>query len=105
MLKRIESDDADRVVELPRHEIGEDGFEVCALDLGFSVNTARRTEAVHHEVDGLIRAEGHDPRPPALPRHPPPLLKKRNENKSGFGEYRPPQTKKGPGRPRAPCRW
>src|SRR6202022_1798583 len=61
MLKRIEGYNADRVIELPRHEIGDDGFEVCPLNFGFAVNSAQSTEAVDHEVDGLISAVGHDP--------------------------------------------
>jgi hypothetical protein len=40
MLKRVESDDADRIVELPRHEIGDDRFEVCLLDVGLAVGGA-----------------------------------------------------------------
>src|ERR1700730_16952347 len=69
MLKRVEGNNADRVVELPRHEIGDDGFEVRPLDLGFAVNGAESAEAVDYEVDGLIRAIGHDPWRPAGARH------------------------------------
>src|ERR1700730_11524354 len=69
MLKRIESNNTDRVVELPGHEIGDDGFEISPLGLGFAVNGAQSAEAVDHEVDGLIRAIGHDPRRPAGARH------------------------------------
>jgi hypothetical protein len=32
MLKGVEGDNPDRVVELPRHQIGDDSFEVCLLD-------------------------------------------------------------------------
>src|SRR5229473_2874751 len=65
MLRRVEGDNADRVIELPGHEIGDDGFEVCPLDFGFAVNSAHSAEAVYYEVDGLIRAVGHDPWRPA----------------------------------------
>jgi hypothetical protein len=36
MLKRVEGDNADRVVELARHEIGNYGFEICPLGFGFA---------------------------------------------------------------------
>src|SRR6266702_8367837 len=32
MLQRVECYDPDRVVKLPRHEIGDDCFELCPLD-------------------------------------------------------------------------
>src|ERR1019366_8446884 len=67
MLKCIEGDNADRVVKLPRHEIGDDSFEVGAFDFGFAVNAAQLTEAVDYEVNGLIRAVGHDCRRPTRP--------------------------------------
>jgi hypothetical protein len=41
MLERIEGYNADRIIELPRHEIGDDSFEVCPRDLGFAVNGAQ----------------------------------------------------------------
>src|ERR1700692_2210243 len=69
MLKRVEGYNADRGIELPGHEIGDDGFEVCPLNFGFAVNGAQSAEAVYYEVDGLIRAIGHDPRRPAGARH------------------------------------
>src|ERR1700736_3903290 len=69
MLKRIEGYNTDRVVELPRHEIGNDGFEIRPLSLVFAVNSAHSAEAGYYEVDGLIRAVGHDPWRPAGARH------------------------------------
>ena len=48
MLKRIEGDDADRVVELARHKVGDDGFEVGPLDLSLAVNGAKAAKAVDH---------------------------------------------------------
>lgn len=56
MLQRVECDDANRVVELPRHEVGYDHFEVYALDLGLAINTPKPCEAINYEVDGLVRA-------------------------------------------------
>ena len=50
MLKRVEGDDADRIVELPRHQIGDDGFEVCPLDVGLAVGGAKAAKAV--DADG-----------------------------------------------------
>ena len=37
MLKRVEGDNADRVVELARHEIGDYGFEISPLGCGFTL--------------------------------------------------------------------
>jgi hypothetical protein len=51
MLKCVEGNNADRVIELPRHEIGDDGFEVCPLDLGFAVNGAQSAKAVDYKID------------------------------------------------------
>jgi hypothetical protein len=69
MLKRIEGDNAERVVELSRHQIGDDGFEVGLLDFGLAVDGAKSGKAVDHEVDRLIRTVGYDPRRPADARH------------------------------------
>jgi hypothetical protein len=46
MLKRVEGDDADRIVELPRYQIGDDRFEVCPLDFGLAVDGAKAAKAV-----------------------------------------------------------
>jgi hypothetical protein len=70
MLKRIEGDNADRVVELSRHQIRDDDFEVGPLDLGFAVNRAKTGKAVDHEVDRLICTVGHYPWRPGGSRHP-----------------------------------
>jgi hypothetical protein len=53
--------DADRVVELARHQIGDNSFEVCPLDLGFAVNGAQSAKVVDYKINGLISAVGHDP--------------------------------------------
>src|ERR1700736_4987721 len=55
MLKCVEGNNADWVAKLPRHEIGDDSFEVRPLDFGFAVNAALPAEAINYEVDGLIR--------------------------------------------------
>jgi hypothetical protein len=59
MLKRIEGNDAHRVVELARYEIADDGFEVRQLNFRFAVNGARPAKAVDDGVDGLIRTVRH----------------------------------------------
>ena len=60
MFKGIEGDDANRVIELPRHQIGDDRFEVCPLYVGFAVCGAKPAKAVDDEIDRL------DPRRRAL---------------------------------------
>lgn len=65
----VESDDADRVVELPRHQIGYDSLKVCPFDVGFAIGSAKGAKTVDHEVDGLIRAIGHNRRGPVCSSH------------------------------------
>jgi hypothetical protein len=60
MPKRVEGDNANGVIELARQKIGDDGFEVRPLDLGFAVHAAQPTEAVDHEVYGLVGPIGHN---------------------------------------------
>jgi hypothetical protein len=36
----MESQDANRIVELPLHQIGDDSFQVCPLDFGFAADVA-----------------------------------------------------------------
>src|SRR5664279_6346649 len=69
MLRRVEGDDADRIIELPRYQICDDRFEVCPLDVGLAVSGPKAAKAVDHEIDRLIRAIGHDRRGPACSRH------------------------------------
>jgi hypothetical protein len=69
MLKRIEGDNADRVVELSRHQIDNDSFEVGPLDFRLAVDSTQPAEAVDHEVNCLVRAVGYDPWRPADARH------------------------------------
>jgi hypothetical protein len=61
MFERVERDDANRSIELPSEQIGDDGLKVRPLDLRFAVHGTRSSEAVHHEVDGLISAIGTIP--------------------------------------------
>jgi hypothetical protein len=68
MLKRVEGDNADRVDELSRHQIGDDGFEVGPLNFGLAVNGVA-AKAVDNEEGNLIRPLRHDPWRPACSRH------------------------------------
>jgi hypothetical protein len=55
MLERIEGDDADRIVELTRHEIANDRLQVNPLKFCFTVNVTAGEVPIHHKIDGLIR--------------------------------------------------
>src|SRR5215204_2817948 len=68
MLQRVEGHDANRIIELPGHEIVDDGFEIGALDLGLAVN-GPVFEAVDHEIDRLIRTVRNGTRRPARSGH------------------------------------
>jgi hypothetical protein len=57
MLKRIEGDNAERVVKLSRHQISDDCFEIGPLDFGLAVDGSQSAETLDHEVYGLIRAD------------------------------------------------
>ncbi|MEA2864752.1 MAG: hypothetical protein QOC84_2708, partial [Bradyrhizobium sp.] len=48
MLQGVEGNNPDRIAELPRKQIGNDGFRIRPLDFGFSENAAERTKIVHH---------------------------------------------------------
>jgi hypothetical protein len=69
MLKCAECDNADWIIELASQEIGDDGFEVRPLDLGFAVDGATCAKAVHNEVNSLIGPIGHELRGPARSWH------------------------------------
>ena len=58
MLRRVEDDDANRIIELPRYKVADDGIEVCALDLGLAVDAAA-AKAINYQVNRLIRAKRH----------------------------------------------
>jgi hypothetical protein len=49
MRKRVEGDDADRIVELPRYQIGDDRFEVRPLDVGLAVGRAKTAKVVGYK--------------------------------------------------------
>ena len=56
MFEGVESNHPNRVVKLPGEEVGDNGFEVGALDLDFAVKPfVGPTLALDNEVDGLIR--------------------------------------------------
>src|SRR5271168_2835829 len=69
MFKRIEGDDAHWFVELSRHQIGDNRFEVSSLDFGFAVDRSQIAVTVDHEVNSLVCAVGYDPGRPAGTRH------------------------------------
>ena len=56
MLLRVEGNNADRVIELTRHQIGDDRFQVRPLDFGLAANAAQTVKAVYYEIGGLVRA-------------------------------------------------
>src|SRR3954469_14805183 len=68
MLQSVEGYDANRVIELPGHEVADDGFEICALDLGLAVYAAA-AKTVDHEIDRLICAVRNGGRRPARSGH------------------------------------
>src|SRR6267154_5996242 len=71
MLKRVEGDDADRVIELPGHEIGDDSFEVASLGFGFAASAPQFIKTIDDEIDGLIRPIRHLRRRPVRSIHNP----------------------------------
>jgi hypothetical protein len=71
MLKRIEGDNSDRVIELALQKVTDDGFEVRPLNFTLAVDGAVRPEAIYNEVGRLISAIGHDSRFPICSRHRP----------------------------------
>ena len=59
VLHSVEGDDAYRIVELPRHEISDDGFDVRSFNLGFTVAAAFRSKSIDYEIDRLISPIRH----------------------------------------------
>jgi hypothetical protein len=53
-LRRVEGGDADRVIELAGHHIGDDGLEVGPLDIGPTEGSAQAPKVIDDEVEGLI---------------------------------------------------
>lgn len=39
-----------------RQKVIDDGFEVCVLYLGFSINRPVSTKAIYNKTDSLVRA-------------------------------------------------
>jgi hypothetical protein len=62
MLQGVEGNYPDRIAELTRKEIGNDGFRIRPLDFGFTENAAERTKIVHHQIDRLVCAVGDNRR-------------------------------------------
>jgi len=46
MLKRIEGDDPDRIIELARYQVRDDGFEISPLDFRFAINGISRKRSM-----------------------------------------------------------
>jgi len=61
VLQSIERYYANRIIELPRHKIADDGFEIRSLDLGLAIDAAA-AEAVNYQICRLIRAVWHGTR-------------------------------------------
>jgi hypothetical protein len=66
--RRCEGDDAEGVIELPGHQIGNRSLKVRSLDIGLAVGGAKPPKAVDYQIDRVIRAAGrrrHNGRRPA----------------------------------------
>jgi hypothetical protein len=50
MLKCVEGDNADWIIKLASQEIGDNGFEVRPLDLGFAVDSATCAKAADSDL-------------------------------------------------------
>ena len=61
VLQSIERYYANRIIELPRHKVADDGFEIRSLDLGLAIDAAA-AEAVNYQICRLIRAVWHGTR-------------------------------------------
>jgi hypothetical protein len=64
MLCGVECDHANRVGVLARHQIGDDGFEVGLLDIGFGKRGAKVSEIIDDKINGLIVIGWHNRRGP-----------------------------------------
>ena len=56
----VEGDDAHRSVVLPRHQIGDRGFQIGALFAGLGIGAAIAAEIIEHEIDGWLLAVRHN---------------------------------------------
>jgi hypothetical protein len=64
MLSGVECDHANRGAVLPRHQIGDDGFEICLLDVGLGKRGAKVSEIIDDKINGLIVIGWHNRRDP-----------------------------------------
>jgi hypothetical protein len=60
LLCDIERDHGHGAVVLPGHQVGNSGFEIGMLDVGFAVAATVAAEIVKDEINGLIEARRHD---------------------------------------------
>src|SRR5450631_1465293 len=63
MLEGVEGHHAECVIELAGQEIRDDSLEVAPLHFGFAIDAAPAA-AIDHDIGGLIRPVGHNPRCP-----------------------------------------
>jgi hypothetical protein len=54
MFERVEGDDPLRSVVLSRHQISDDGLEICLSGVSLAPRAPRSLEAVQNEIDVLI---------------------------------------------------
>src|SRR5580704_6360957 len=67
MFERVERENADRIAEAPRHQIGDDAFEIASFHRGLPRPPLR--PRFDDQIDGLIGAIRHDRRSPTGPEH------------------------------------
>ena len=58
VLKGVEGNHADGIVELPCQQVGDDALEICPLDFAFAADAAEPAEPVDNEIYRLVRAVG-----------------------------------------------
>ena len=56
----LKGDDADWVVILAGHQLGNDGFQISPIFADLAICPAEPTGVVQHEIDGLIDTVRHD---------------------------------------------
>jgi hypothetical protein len=61
----VEGNDAERTFVLPLEQIENDGFHIGLFDVSFVPDPAMLAQVVHHQIDVLIVAAGHDRGRPA----------------------------------------
>jgi hypothetical protein len=65
-LKRIECNNADGIIELTGHEIGDDSFEARPLDFGFAVHAATSADSAPYGAIVGVQLDLHINDPPAI---------------------------------------